>query len=354
MTRIEAIDLFNSLGAVNEAFVEAADADRARKKRSRLSKTARLAILAAALAALLVVSAVAAQTRRSTESGVIGWFDTLSERQGAAPLTDAQKSAITALTCPGGISDTASGITVTAESLTVGRFSVSVLLSVASEEGMLDPEATYRFEMYRCVPEIQTDRMTAFGFSQSFYLFDPESEKAYIVLSFDADELIMEGIKSAGSLPIQLEDLQLLNNAGDVLDTINGHWELPLSLSASQTLETVEFDELSVHPYLCFSYPFSFRLPGRMTLRDVSITEADISFRFDAKYAQDLTIFGKSVAMRFLPVSAVLKNGAFSPTGGAVSSNDGEFLCCYRWEVPISLTEVDYIRFGSTKIYLSK
>ena len=62
---------------------------------------------------------------------------------------------------------------------------------------------------------------------------------------------------------------------------VEGHWQLPVVLSASDVLAPVELGILSVRAYAYYYWPVSFQLPCRMKLQDVSITSADITYRCD-------------------------------------------------------------------------
>ena len=62
------------------------------------------------------------------------------------------------------------------------------------------------------------------------------------------------------------------------------------------------------------------------------------------------------IGMRMFSISAVLKNGnSISIVGGSDYIDiDGLMVANYRWKVPFSLDDVDYIRFGSSKVLISR
>ena len=60
--------------------------------------------------------------------------------------------------------------------------------------------------------------------------------------------------------------------------------------------------------------------------------------------------------MRMFSISAVLKNGNSISTvsGSDYMDIDGLMVANYRWEVPFSLDDLDYIRFGNSKVLINR
>lgn len=99
MTRIVAIDIFESLSYINSRYIEEADADRLRAVKPRISKTARAILIAAILAAFLTACAVgySIHQRRQqelrekyevTENNIDAWEDyNVSLQDNAATCT---------------------------------------------------------------------------------------------------------------------------------------------------------------------------------------------------------------------------------------------------------------------------
>lgn len=356
MTNINAVNIFESLSYINPIYIEQADANRAEPIKPRLSRTVKTLLIAAIIATLLVASALALQAISAPEGNSIGWFNFVMERQGKPELTDMQKDTISALSYSDPVTDEDNGITVTVETLTVGRSSAIMLLSVTQESCRMTSDTEYRFETYECDLKAPEGGPTSYGFSQSFYYTDEDDNKAYIVISLDANESMLKLAEDTETLQMEFENLQYRNTEIGETGCIEGHWQLPVVLSASDVLAPIELGNMSVRAYAYYTWPVSFQLPCRMKLKDVSITSADITYRYDPEYMQMLKIVGKPVGMRMFSISAVLKNGnSISTVGGSDYMDiDGLMVANYRWEVPFSLDDLDYIRFGNSKVLINR
>lgn len=356
MTNITAVDIFESLSYVNPIYIEQADVNRLKTIQPRLSRTAKTLLIAAIIAALLVASALALQAISKPEGNSIGWFNNVMEHQEGAGLSATQKDAIAALSYSGGVTASDNGVIVTAESLTVGRYNAIVILGVTFEEGNITPTAQYSFEIYGCDLDVPDDVVIDYGFTQSFYFSDEETNKAYIVIGLDANEEIMELTRFADTFLLNFENLRCRDTESGETTSVEGHWQLPVVLSASPELETIELGNMSVRSSAQLSWPLHIQLPCRMELQNVSISGADITYSQDSKYTQAMMVFGKPVGMRYLEICAVLKNGvSISTVGGSgFTDSDGLVVFSYRWEVPFSLEDVDYIRFGSSKVFINR
>ena len=297
--------------------------------------------LAAALILALGVTALAAA---GALDNILGWFGNQWGASTGKNISEAQAQAIMDLTGEVGLSAKDNGITVTAQSITLGDSSAVLLFTVCIDDVKLSADAKYGFDTFWCDltsadGQLPGDR----GVSQSFYMVDPATNQAYIVVKYDGGLPVADIMRGDCVMSVELGGLVESGVDGAALRNYDGHWEFEIALDADLLPSSLSVKSAIVQGK---TYVSNF-LPSRsvdLKIRDISITSTGISFVIDAGYEGGWSI------------TAVLTDGTKVKTStgsGYLMSDNEAYAYSFVWQVPISLRELDYIEFYDAKLQLS-
>jgi hypothetical protein len=335
-------DLLERLGDIDPRYIQEAEAWEA----SRPKGGRRLAILlAAALAGLLLVGAgvVTAVTGESIQTWFsYRWQDLTGEEAG-----EGQTALLDHLSQDVGVSDTVAGVTVTADSATVGEDIFYLLVRVEGVD--LSPKHSYGFLSYDVVlsPDpteahqdpanhglagwgmdyqgIDGDGAALFLFSYDYYAEDILPAEGTVDVTLTLADLCQD---------IRKELQQTILVPGTWTMTFSLDWNHPQRLALPDATVTMGDNSQEKKP------------PTTGQLTDIAISSTGIYFQYDSQ--DDTVVFSE-------PVQAVLKTGQtiWTTNGTGVEDEEtGLWQCIFRWQIPLDLDQVAAVRLGETEIPL--
>lgn len=306
-------------------------------KRKRVAAILLVAILVLALS----VTALAAA---GTFGRILSWFGNLWGASTGKDISEAQAQTIMDLTGEVGLSAKDNGITVTVQSITLGDSSAVLLFSVDVDDATLSADAKYGFDTFWCDlisadGQLPGDR----GVSQDFYMVDPATNQAYIVVKYDGGLPVADIMRGNCVMSVDLDGL--VENSIDeaAFRKYAGHWEFEIAMDAD-LLPSSLFVESAIVQGKTYVSTLLPSQPVDLEIRDISITSTGISFVLDAGYDGEWSI------------TAVLTDGTKVKTStgsGYLMSDNETYAHSFVWQVPISLNELDYIEFFNSKLQLS-
>lgn len=323
--------MIDAIGMISDSVI--LDAKEYEIKASSFRKRRFIAVLAAVI--LTLALAVTALAAAGALQGILGWFGDLWESATGKSLSEAQARTIMDLTSAVGASAEDNGITVTAKSVTLGDSGAVLLFAVSIDNTALSADAEYSFDTFWCdVGELPGDR----GVSQSFYKVDAAANEAYIVVKYDGGLPTADIMRGEGVMTVRLSGLVESGAEGSVLR--EGQWEFEIALDADLLPASIYVESATVQGR-AFVSDLLPGMPVSLEIRDISITSAGISFAMDAGYEGGWSI------------TAVLADGTKvrTSTGSGYLMPDGKtYSNSFVWEVPISLSELDYIGFYGARL----
>ncbi len=340
--------LWDIIGDIDDRFIaEAAQYDPKQRSRSpeRIGVMSKKRLITFALAAALILAlGVTALAAAGALDNILGWFGNQWGASTGKDISEAQAQTIMDLTGEVGLSAKDNGITVTAQSITLGDSSAVLLFTVCIDDVKLSADAKYGFDTFWCDltsadGQLPGDR----GVSQSFYMVDPATNQAYIVVKYDGGLPVADIMRGDCVMSVELGGLVESGVDGAALRNYDGHWEFEIALDADLFPSSLSVESAIVQGK---TYVSNF-LPSRsvdLKIRDISITSTGISFVMDAGYEGGWSI------------TAVLTDGTKvkTSTGSGYLMPDNEaYAYSFVWQVPISLRELDYIEFYDAKLQLS-
>ena len=323
--------MIDAIGMISDSVI--LDAKEYEIKASSFRKRRFIAVLAAVMLALaLSVTALAAA---GALHGVLGWFGNLWESATGKVLSEAQARTIMDLTGAVGASAEDNGVTVTAKSVTLGDSSAVLLFAVSIDNTALSADSEYSFDTFWCdVGELPGDR----GVSQSFYKVDTAANEAYIIVKYDGGLPTADIMRGEGVMTVRLGGLVERGAEGAVLR--EGQWEFEIALDPDLLPASIYVESAKVQGR-AFVSDLLPGMPVSLEIRDISITSTGISFAMDAGYEGGWSI------------TAVLTDGTkvrTSTGSGYLMPDEKTYSNSFVWEVPISLSELDYIGFYGARL----
>lgn len=332
--------LLEALGDIGEDLVSEAKEGHEMEEKSSVRRPVKLLFAVAAALLALVVTAVAVSM--SGKGDVAGWFDGRLRSLEGTGMTEAQLEVVDELTQELGISVTDAGYTITAETVTVGRENLVLVISVSPEQGTVYDDHGYVFdEAWLDTLVYETDAVPSHqGISWQFYQVDASANKAYIVMQYTG-YLPLEQLSEGGhtvQLSIDVLKIYDMDGIGEA-EIVEGQWDLEIPL------ESIGLPEIAVLPTQTATiWSVDFFRVTKAELYDISLSETDISYKYSKNnewLEGDLTA----------SVKVILKDGTVVPGGSGRGTRVGDVWCCTTdWATPVDLAEVDYIQFGWTKI----
>ena len=261
--------------------------DPARGSRSpeRIGVMSKKRIITFALAAALILAlGVTALAATGTLDNILGWFGNQWGASTGKDISEAQAQTIMDLTGEVGLSAKDNGITVTAQSITLGDSSAVLLFTVGVDDVTLSADAKYGFDTFWCDMtsadgQLPGDR----GVSQSFYMVDLATNQAYIVVKYDGGLPVADIMRGDCVMSVELCGLVESGVDGAALRNYDGHWEFEIALDADLLPSSLSVESAIVQGK---TYVSNF-LPRRsvdLKIRDILITSTGISFVMDAGY----------------------------------------------------------------------
>lgn len=332
--------LLEALGDIGEDLVFESKGKHGAERKRFVGRSVRLVAAVAAALLAFVITAVAVST--AGEGDVAGWFDGRLQSLEGNGMTVAQFEVVGELTQELGISVTDAGYTVTAETVTIGRENLVLMMSVSPVQGTVYDDCGYVFdEVWLDTLVYEMDAVPSNqGISWQFFQVDASANKAYIVVEYTG-YLPLEQLSEGGyTVPLRIDVLKIYDiDDIDEAEIVEGQWELEITLGS---IDLPEIVTLPAQTAMIWSAGF-FRVT-KAEVYDISLSETDISYKYtknNERLEGDLTAF----------VKVILKDGTIVSGGSGRGTRMGDVWCCTTdWITPVDLAEVDYIQFGRTKI----
>lgn len=339
MTRL---DFLTTLNDAQDEYLQSMEDMLQGKASTKHLKTKRIITFALA-AALILALGVTALAATGALDNILGWFGNQWRALTGKDISETQAQTIMDLTGEVGLSAKDNGITVTAQSITLGDSSAVLLFTVGVDDVTLSADAKYGFDTFWCDMGSEDGQLPGDrGVSQSFYMVDPAKNLAYIVVKYDGGLPVADIMSGDSLMTVELSGLVESGVDGAMLRSYDGHWEFEIALDADLLPSSLSIESAIVQGK---TYVSNY-LPSRsvdLIIRDISITSTGISFVMDAGYEGEWSI------------TAVLTDGTKVKTStgsGYLMSDNETYAYSFVWQVPVSLRELDYIEFYDAKLQL--
>lgn len=333
----------NALGKVDDKYViEAATYD-CKHQGIAASKTLKrrfpAALIAAILAMFLMGAGVAAIIYGDSIQSWLGhYWEIITGQQ----ISDGQAAVIDHLSQDIGLSQIVNGITVTADSATVGSDNFFLLLRVNG----LKFSDRYGYGFEQVIMDVAPDAVHesngigGYGFQ---YLGIDGDGSVLLLLDYSYTSG-MGNTRDTRPINIVLTLENLLQSPfTDKEELIStGKWSFEFSLDRSKEIEAIALPDTEV-----MAMDLEKRELVPVTISNIVLTSTGLSFEFDYNEGT-LAIESKIVI--------ILDNGKSIEDGGGngTTLEDGKTLnCSHQWPVPINLNEAVAIQIGETQINIS-
>ena len=294
---------------------------------------------AAVLTAAAVLLAVGG-TALVWQPGVLTWFGRSWGAITGRPVDEAHHQLLQALSQTIGVSDTANGVTVTADSAVVGDDSFWVLLTVSGPELSSRHGYTFREDDLTLEPDPgQPDGI--FGWGLESHGVNEQGE-AELLLQYSYQSSAGINVPWSEDLAVELRLTDLIQSEGIGSERVvaQGEWELSFVLEA-QNIETLRIPDTWVAGEAAQD-----GTQGQVLLQDITLTATGIRF---------LTR-GEERPQNLEPM-LVLRDGTEVKSGdGSGTILDGEqgMAHSFHWAVPVDLSQVCAVYLGSAEVLVEE
>lgn len=316
MSKEKAIKLYNSITNINDEYIEELDFEEQKikpvRRINRLSLILAAIILALALTGAGFVSAIYGDSIQS-------WFAHEWQMMTGENLSDEHAAVIDRLSQDIGVSQTVGGVTVTADSATIGNDRIILLLRI---EGVQAKRRKFyefdRMEIHANPENIGT------SFSWVFEYLGTDGDGS-MLMQLDCDFIIHEDVVAEhpeAEVTLQLEDL--ITSEGKPV--ANGQWTLNFTLDYSQAFNVINLPDTD-----CFT--------------NLKLSVMSLEFICDPL----------DIETREADTFVVFKNGGiiYSRTSTGHVMEDGKWLYIYYWTFPINPDDVATVQIAETEIPVS-
>lgn len=315
----------------------AANAAAAQPPRKVCRPIGRMALIAACLTALLAGTTLAAVGGPAT---LAEWFNRQWQEVADAPMSEAQASAIEALTQPIGVSDTHNGVTVTLDSITVGDSSLWLLLKVdggltVGEEPFLhhfsDQELEFAFD-----PDTAD---TAGGYSSDYGFVGVAEDGRLTLLMRQTITLTQEDSLFTGyDATLRLEDLMYSDAV-----YLEGSWTLPFTIApVERQVRTLESALVPAQDH------DNGGQAATVELTDIQVSSTGVRW---AQTAETQLLYPTLSGLVLADGTEVAYGGGGSRWLGDVGS--GVWVSDYYWQLPVDLSQAAALKFGDVVLPLA-
>ena len=300
------------------------------------------AVLAVAAAMLLTTAALAAAFNLSEV--LTDWFGQKWEEQSGEPIKEEQLELLNRLTQPIGIHDTQNGVTIIADSATVGDNTLWVLLVVDGLDGPLPEQGEDGRHLYHnggqedCTIVPSSDKRSYRSAGGAFGIYSARvTDDGRLCLIYRCSEMLKDSdsFQDGCAVTLKIDEIMF----GRTL-LAEGPWKLEFSLEPVTDMPVLKLDQAQ--------FPAQYLANGiekevLLDVEDVQVSSTDISFTRKA----DNIIYE-------MPISLLLRDG----TEAFCGTMSGGYLKGNRWvesrdlPVPVDLTQVKSLRVGDTEFPL--
>ncbi len=331
-------DFLSAFGEISETYVEtaAATVGKAGKTSPRFRRKMTVLLIAAAVCLCLMgAAAVGALYGDSIQS----WFSHQWELVTKRDMSQGQLAVIDHLSQDINISKTVDGVTVTADSATVGDGTFYLLLRV---EGVKF-SSRYLYDFHDVLMELSPDPRDeggTFGGYGYQYVGRDGDGAALFLISFNYAGGGDAG-KDTSPLQVTLTLKDLFRDAAREKTLQKGEWVFTFTVDRSQPLEAVALPDTRVE-----ITDRNTHEKVQVWLRDIRVTSVGIRFRLDSASG----IFTYADGLRL-----ILKNGAEVSRAGGFGTpleNMEAIEYSYQWQFPVDLDEAAYICIGTQRLPL--
>ena len=300
------------------------------------------AVLAVAAAMLLTTVAVAAAFDLSEV--LTDWFGQKWEEQSGEPIKEEQLELLNRLTQPIGVHDTQNGVTIIADSATVGNNTIWVLLVVDGLEGPLPEQGEDGHHMYHnggqedCTIVPSSDKGPYRSAGGTFGIYSArETSDGRLCLIYRCSERLKgsDSFQDGCHVTLKIDEIMF----GRTLLT-EGPWKLEFSLEPVTDMPVLRLDHAQ--------FPAQYTANGiekevLLDVEDVQVSSTDIIFTRKA----DNIIYE-------MPISLLLRDGTevFCGTMSGGYLKGGQWLEDRQLPVPVDLAQVKFLRVGDVEFPL--
>lgn len=339
---MNSLDLYLRFSEVDEDILErseTATVSRTVPHRRRLS----FVLIAAILALLLMGSGIVVTI---WGDDIQDFYDLFWEKFTGQPMSDQHAALIDRLSQEIGISETASGVTVTVDSATVGTQDFSILLRAQG---------------------LEFSKRNVYGFDETKLTMDPKTLEevslsanySYQFVGFDADGAILMLIsghytardpfrENPPPLTVTLTMTNFVRSpwSDDRVLLAEGVWEFTFSMDRHELdLKDLPNTQVTGVDYSKKGAPAE----TPVTLTDIVLTNLGLNFQYDRQGGDvhlDIHIFDVKLVLdsgqEIVPVSS-----------SETALQDGSGYCTYTWMFPANLDEVATLKIGDAVIPIS-
>ena len=330
-------DFLSAFGEINETYVEtaAATVGKAGKTSPRFRRKMTVLLIAAAVCLCLMgAAAVGALYGDSIQS----WFSHQWELVTKRDMSQGQLTVIDHLSQDINISKTVDGVTVTADSATVGDGTFYLLLRV---EGVkFSSRYLYSFHdvLMELSPDPRDEGGTFGGYGYQYAGRDGDGAALFLI-SFNYAGGGDTG-KDTSPLQVTLTLKDLFRDAAREKTIQKGEWVFTFTVDRSQPLEAVALPDTPVT-----LADYQTHSETVVWLRDIRVTNVGIRFRQDSASGTFIHADG---------LRLILKNGAEVGNDGGYGTplDDASLEWSYMWQFPMDLDEAAYICIGTQRLPL--
>lgn len=324
---------------------EAMLADLLSEKREVYTVTNRKKIAAVlAVAAAMLLTTVALAAALDLSEVLTDWFGQKWEEQSGESIKEEQLDLLNRLTQPINIHDTQNGVTIIADSATVGDNTIWVLLVVDGLEGPLPEQGEDGRHMYHnggqedCTIVPSAGKMPYRSAGGTFGIYSAHvTDDGRLCLIYRCSEWLKDSDSFQDGCDVTLKIDEIM--FGRTL-LAKGPWKLEFSLEAVTDIPALRLDQAQ--------FPARYTANGiekevLLNVEDVQVSSTDISFTRKA----DNIIYE-------MPISLLLRDG----TEVSCGTMSGGYLKGNRWmesrdlPVPVDLAQVESLRVGDAEFPL--
>ena len=295
---------------------------------------------------------VAAALVLSIGAGATGVFKSASDAFAGVFGPTADTEIIDQIGHPIGASDTAGGVTVTADAILFDGYNYLISYTLEKEDGSsfdltTNPD-TGLLDLYWADTNSDIGLFGGAIGNSYFYDADPNDNAIQYVETRSFDD----AVKVGGTAKIKLHDLQEFSNAGTESTLVKGTWSLKFKLDAGNSAKELPagqnltvngmnatVDKLVISP---IGYNFTYTVAEQAKFEDAPSGKAPQSQR------DTWDTFS-------VPLSVTLKDGTvidLNSTGGSMEPDNGETVCTRMgtFDTILPLDEVASVTIGDTTI----
>lgn len=296
----------------------------------------RLSMVMAACLLVVLVSGTALAV--SSGDGLKNWFETSWKSWNGQALGDEQTAVIDSLTTPLGVSQTVGDVTVTADSI---AYSDGYFWIMLYAEGVkLNPDEAYGFAESQVEVQSETMENLSWGWGAVTDASGDESRARILIDGQINPDLLQQVSGQDAAFTLKLSDFMEHPTDAERQKLLqDGDWTLEFTVPLTETGRTLKPNDFDTE----------FTVPGGEKTAAVRIEDMEIN-SVGIRYIASSDLEAENVQSE-MP-TAILKNGGqVNITGGSgKEQEDGSWLMCYQWSMPLDVDQIAAIRLGTEEV----